>query len=145
MSSWTPFGPSDGDDEGKKREQEQPLWSGDDPEQAYAPPEPPPLQDAPAPPPPPEPEHQRQFPERPPLKTPANATLSLVFGILGLLFCPVILSIAAIGTGLNARRQIDANPRYSGRGVAQTGIVLGAVGIAVWAVFFLIALVQWLS
>ena len=94
---------------------------------------------SPASPPPP------QHPERGPLKTPTGATLSLVFGILGLLVCPVILSVAAIGTGLSAKRQIDANPRYSGRGVAQTGIVLGAIGLAIWIVFFLIGLLGYLG
>jgi hypothetical protein len=101
---------------------------------------PPPRAEPDWPPPPPS-----QPPERGPLKTPTNATLSLVFGVLGLLVCPVILSVAAIGTGMSAKRQIDANPRYSGRGVAQTGIVLGAVGLAIWIVFFLIGLLGYLG
>ena len=79
-------------------------------------------------------------PVRGPLGTPGSATASLLLGIAGLLVCPVICSIAAIALGYSAKRRIDANHRYQGRGVAQTGIVLGVIGLAFWAIFFLIGL-----
>jgi hypothetical protein len=129
---------------------------------AYEPPTPPPFESQPAmtpgdplvgratPPPgdlewPPPAPPPSAYPEPGARKTPANATLSLVFGILGLLVCPVILSVAAIGTGMSAKRQIAGDPRLTGRGVAQTGIVLGAIGLAVWVVFFAIGLAGYLG
>jgi Domain of unknown function (DUF4190) len=96
----------------------------------------------PDPPPPPAPP---PFPDRPPLRTPPGATASLVLGILGLFVCPVICSVAAIALGTNAKRQIDNNPRYSGRGTAQSGVVLGWIGVAVFGIFVIVGLIRFAS
>jgi hypothetical protein len=61
----------------------------------------------------------------------ALAILSLVLGILGLTpILPLIGSIAAIVTGMIARRDILAKPHeYSGESMARAGIVLGWIGV----------------
>jgi hypothetical protein len=61
----------------------------------------------------------------------ALAVLSLVLGILGLTpILPLIGSIAAIVTGMIARRDILAKPdEYSGESMARAGVILGWVGV----------------
>jgi membrane-associated protease RseP (regulator of RpoE activity) len=61
----------------------------------------------------------------------ALAVLSLVLGILGLTpVLPLIGSIAAIVTGMIARRDILAKPHeYSGESMARAGIILGWIGV----------------
>ena len=61
----------------------------------------------------------------------ALAILSLVLGILGLTpILPLVGSIAAIVTGMIARREILARPHeYSGESMARAGIILGWIGI----------------
>jgi len=64
-----------------------------------------------------------------------SATTALVCGILGVIICPLILSIVAIVKGNSARKVIDnSGGRYNNRGSATAGIVLGWVGIAVFTV-----------
>ena len=66
-----------------------------------------------------------------------KATASLVLGILGLVFCPLICSVLALVFGYQARREIDGSGgRLTGRGNATAGIVLGWIGVALVAVFF---------
>ncbi len=68
-------------------------------------------------------------------RTPGEATASLVLGILGLLFCPLICSLLAIIFGVKARNMIDASGGYlGGRGVAQAGLIMGVVGMALYTV-----------
>jgi hypothetical protein len=72
-----------------------------------------------------------------------KATTSLVLGILGIVICPLILSIIAIVYGNSARKVIDRNPsRYSNRGSATAGIVLGWIGIGLFAVGVIYAITQ---
>ncbi len=62
------------------------------------------------------------------------ATVSLVAGILGFTFMPVLASIVALITGYSARKETRAvPPRASGDGMATAGIVMGwiQVGLAV--------------
>ncbi len=60
----------------------------------------------------------------------SRATAALVFGILGLIVCPLILSVVAIVLGYQARKEIDASGgRFRNRGAATAGIVLGWVGL----------------
>lgn len=75
------------------------------------------------------------FSERPP-GTPAQvpdsstALISLIAGILGLTFLPVIGSIVALITGYNARREIrESSGTKGGEGMAQAGIILGWIGV----------------
>lgn len=58
------------------------------------------------------------------------AIVSLVAGILGLTFVPVIGSIVAVITGPMAKKEIRASGgALGGEGLATAGIVLGWVGI----------------
>lgn len=58
------------------------------------------------------------------------ALISLISGILGLSFIPVIGSIVAVITGPMAKKEIQAsNGALSGDGLATAGIILGWIGI----------------
>ena len=58
-----------------------------------------------------------------------RATLALILGLLGLLFCPPV-GIAGLVIGHSARKDIDGAPqRFSGRGLATAGFVLGIVSV----------------
>jgi len=71
-----------------------------------------------------------------------RATTALVLGILGLLVCPLVLSIPALVIGRQAVREIDAsNGQLGGRGNAQAGFILGIVGTAWAAVAALIVII----
>lgn len=63
---------------------------------------------------------------------------ALVTGILGLAICPFV-GIAGLVLGNKARKAIDAEPgRYTGRGQATAGFVLGIISIVyavLWVVF----------
>ena len=67
-----------------------------------------------------------------------QSTTALVLGIVGVTFCP-FAGIGALVLGNRARREIDAQPqRYSGRGPATAGWVLGIISIVVlvfWVLF----------
>jgi hypothetical protein len=59
------------------------------------------------------------------------AVVSLVAGILGITFLPLIGSIVAVITGYMARKEIQqSNGDLGGDGLATAGLVLGWVGIA---------------
>ena len=59
-----------------------------------------------------------------------KATAALVLGILGLVFCPFVCSIAALVLGYQSRNEIDGSGgRQGGRSNATAGIVLGWIGI----------------
>jgi len=74
--------------------------------------------------------------------TPGGAVASLVFGILS--FIPMvglILGIAAIATGVRAKRQIEeSGGRLGGAGMATAGITLGIIGVGIWTLFCAVAL-----
>jgi hypothetical protein len=85
---------------------------------------------------------------QPPFYSPPDhrsATTALVLGILGLVVCPLVLSIPALVIGRKAVQEIDAsNGQLGGRGNAQAGYILGIVGTAwaaVIALFFLVVVV----
>lgn len=60
------------------------------------------------------------------------AVVSLIFGLLGWTFLPLIGSLVAIVTGHMARSEIRAQPdRYEGDGLALVGLVLGYVSIVI--------------
>lgn len=61
------------------------------------------------------------------------AIVSLVSGILGFTFVPVIGSIVALITGYTARNETHSiPPRASGDGMAIAGIVMGWAGIGLF-------------
>jgi hypothetical protein len=71
-----------------------------------------------------------------------KATASLVLGILGLVFCPLICSVLALVFGYQARNEIDGSGgRISGRGNAKAGIVLGWVGVVLCALFVILIVI----
>ena len=71
-----------------------------------------------------------------------KATASLVLGILGLVFCPLICSVLALVFGFQARNEIDSSGgRISGRGNATAGIVLGWIGVVICALFLILSVI----
>jgi hypothetical protein len=63
-----------------------------------------------------------------PVETHPQAVVALILGIVGLVACPIV-GPGAVYLGHKARKEIDAEPhRYTGRGMATTGFVLGIVG-----------------
>jgi hypothetical protein len=76
------------------------------------------------------------------------AIASLVLGIIGLTFFPLIPSILALVFGSRARNEMRTDPNVSGEGLATAGIVLGWIGVALSAIgllFVLLALGVFLS
>jgi hypothetical protein len=73
---------------------------------------------------------------------PQNSTLaiiSLVAGILGLTFFPLLGCIVAIITGFLARKEIkESSGALGGEGIATAGLVLGFIGIGLGALGFCI-------
>ena len=75
-----------------------------------------------------------------------KATASLVLGILGLIFCPLICSVLALVFGYQARNEIDGSGgRITGRGSATAGIVLGWVGVAICVLFLILIVIGLLA
>jgi hypothetical protein len=65
-----------------------------------------------------------------------RAIASLVCGLVGVLFLPIVLGIVAIVLGVQARQLIKAQPQvFKGEPIAMSGIVLGVLDIVA---FFLI-------
>jgi hypothetical protein len=78
----------------------------------------------------------------PPPRTPGQAYASLILGIVGLVVCPLLPSIAALITGYGAKNEIDrAGGQLGGRGIALTGIILGWIAVGFWALILLIIVV----
>ena len=68
---------------------------------------------------------------------PSDATVALVLGIASILFCGFVGPFA-IHYGLKARRQIDADPKLGGRGLATWGYALGIVSTTVLVLFLIL-------
>ena len=67
----------------------------------------------------------------PPQQTSGSATAALVLGICGFVVCPLICSIAAIVCANIAYKEIDrSGGRITGRSMAQAGLILGWIGVA---------------
>jgi hypothetical protein len=75
-----------------------------------------------------------------PSETSGKAIAALVLGIVGVLFVPLVCSIQAIVLGRQAKREIQAEPRLGGEGMATAGTVLGVVGLCLFAVGVLLLL-----
>jgi hypothetical protein len=79
------------------------------------------------------------------LPTSTMALVSLIAGILGLTLFPVIGSIIAIVTGMQARGETRTNPpRASGDGLATAGIIMGWIGVGLGVLGICIACVAFL-
>jgi Domain of unknown function (DUF4190) len=75
-----------------------------------------------------------------------KATASLVLGILGLVFCPLICSVLALVFGYQSRNEIDASGgRIGGRGNATAGVVLGWIGVAICVLFLILIVIGLLA
>lgn len=67
-----------------------------------------------------------------PYSTPSSslALVSLITGVLGLTFFPLVGSIIAIVTGMMARKEIrEGGGALGGDGLATAGLVLGWIGV----------------
>ena len=73
-------------------------------------------------------------------RTEGSAIAALVMGILGIVGCPLILSIPAIIVGNQARNKIREDPTLDGEGMARAGVILGWIGIGFAAVGIVFAL-----
>ena len=72
-----------------------------------------------------------------PLPTSTLATVSLISGILGFTFLPVLAGIIALITGYMARGETRSiPPRASGDGLATAGIVMGYIQLGLAVVSF---------
>ncbi len=64
------------------------------------------------------------------LPTSSLATISLIAGIVGFVFLPLIASVVAIWTGYEARKETrSVPPRALGDGMATAGIIMGWIQI----------------
>jgi hypothetical protein len=69
-----------------------------------------------------------------------QAVLAMILGIVGVAACSLV-GIAGLVLGNKARKEIDAEPgRYSGRGMATAGFVLGIVSVC-FSVFWVLFIV----
>jgi uncharacterized protein DUF4190 len=72
-----------------------------------------------------------------PLPSSSLATLSMVMGILGFTFLPLIATVIALITGYAARKETrSVPPRASGDGMATAGIIMGWIQVGLAAVVF---------
>lgn len=70
--------------------------------------------------------------------TSSMALISLIAGLLGLTFFPLIGSIVAVITGPMAKKEIRENPTtLEGEGMATAGLALGWIGIGLSVIGFL--------
>ena len=74
-------------------------------------------------------------PQAQPQPTNTNAIVSLVLGIIGIIFCGGILAPIAWYLGAQAENQIDASGgAEGGRGIATAGKILGIIGtVYLWS------------
>ena len=67
------------------------------------------------------------------------AMVSLVSGIIGWVFFPIVAAIIAIVTGHMARSEIkNSNGTIGGDGLALAGLILGYSNLVLFCIFFLI-------
>jgi hypothetical protein len=75
-----------------------------------------------------------------------KATASLVLGLVGLVFCPLICSVLAIVFGYQARREIaGSGGKLAGGGSATAGIILGWIGTVIYGIFALLVVIGLLA
>lgn len=80
--------------------------------------------------------NQNYYPSSQSLPNSTMAIVSLIMGILGLTFFPVIGSIIALFTGYMAKKEIHESPGLlAGEGMATAGIILGWIGVLFLVLF----------
>ena len=68
-------------------------------------------------------------------RTSTMATISLIAGIGGFFILPFIGAIVAIITGNSAKKEIaNSGGTVGGEGMAKAGVILGWVGLILWAI-----------
>jgi len=67
-----------------------------------------------------------------------GATQALVYGLIGLVFCGVILGPVAISKAGAAKRAMASDPTLGGEGMATAGMVLGIVDLVLFVVYVMI-------
>jgi hypothetical protein len=66
-------------------------------------------------------------------RTDGQAIAALVLGILGIVVCPIVLSIIAIVIGRQSMKRIEASGgMLEGHQMAKAGWILGIVGLILW-------------
>ncbi|MBN2167940.1 MAG: DUF4190 domain-containing protein [Actinobacteria bacterium] len=109
----------------------------------------PPIPNSPYPPGPPQDPWQQVSPGYPYYPTPLpasrskDARTSLIFGIIGFFCLPVVFSVLAIVYSNRAKKEIAMRAgqvSMEGLGEAQAGMILGIIGLSLWAVFLLLRL-----
>lgn len=81
--------------------------------------------------------HPRAGAAAPGRRTEGSAVAALILGILGVISCPLILSIPAIIVGNQAQQKIRQDPSLDGEGMARAGVILGWVGVGIAAIAIL--------
>ncbi|MDA0162459.1 DUF4190 domain-containing protein [Solirubrobacter ginsenosidimutans] len=77
-----------------------------------------------------------------PPRTPGQAYAALILGIVGLVVCPLLPSIAALILGYQAKGEIDgAGGQLGGRGIAIAGIVLGWAAVVVYGLLTVLIII----
>jgi Domain of unknown function (DUF4190) len=71
-------------------------------------------------------------------RTSGKAIASLVLGIVSLFLFGVIAGVLAIVFGVQARKETQRDPTVGGRGLATAGMILGIIGVVLWAIIILI-------
>lgn len=66
------------------------------------------------------------------------AIISMILGIVGTLLVGILVGSFAIWFGILALRQIDGPEQLRGRGLALSGIALGAIDVILWLILILI-------
>ena len=76
--------------------------------------------------------------------TSGKAGVSLAFGIIAMLtwvlWGAVLFGPLAIVFGAMSRKEVRSDPTKTGDGLALAGMILGAAGLALWAIFLTIGL-----
>jgi hypothetical protein len=84
----------------------------------------------------PPPQYPPQYPQYPPPapSTSTAAVISLIASILGIIgFLPIIGSLIGVIAGNSAKSDIRNRPgQVTGDGLAQAGVVIGWIGLALW-------------
>lgn len=75
------------------------------------------------------------------MRTSSKAVSSLVCGIVGILIFGIILGPIAIIVGMQAKSEINENPReIQGNCQATAGIIFGVVDIILWIILVILIL-----
>ena len=82
-----------------------------------------------------------------PIEGTGNAVASLIFGILGLVFCPIICSVLALIFGYKSRNLGEPAEGMATAGIilGWVGLALGVIGVVISVLFFTLGIMSGLS